>query len=229
MVKHITDIDTPQKLQLAIMATLGETQRTDAASVIKSVLSHGLDMNSNIIYQEFAKYDAAELFWGMVGSCTGYVEQDRSLLRLSAHILSTAGNRTLQPDVFDGLDAYVSTPHEAACYDLVSDWIHSEDADKYAEIAASVEDEMHMRSRLGKQGAEDLADTEVYPCIDEIILAKIMTDIGNHIINTDQIMTVAEKRRTCVWFPEYKNYYAGSLRLPKCRIFTRNMRQAFTT
>ena len=219
VVKHITDIDTPQKLQLAIMATLGETQRTDAASVIKSVLSHGLDMNSNIIYQEFTKYDAAELFWGMVGSCTGYVEQDRSLLRLSAHILSTAGNRTLQPDVFDGLDAYLSTPHEAACYDMVSDWIHSEDADKYAEIAASVEDEMHMRSRLGKQGAEDLADTEVYPCIDEIILAKIMTDIGNHIINTDQIMTVAEKRRTCVWFPEYKNYYGGIVALAKMQDF----------
>lgn len=219
VVKHITDIDTSQKLQLAIMATLGETQRTDAASVIKSVLSHGLDMNSNIIYQEFMKYDAAELFWGMVGSCTGYVEQDRSLLRLAAHILSTAGNRTLQPDVYDGLDAYVSTPHEAACYDLVSDWIHSEDADKYAEIAGSVEDEMHMRNRLGKQRAEDLADTEVYPCIDDIILTKIMTDIGNHIINTDQIMTVAEKRRTCVWFPEYKNYYGGIVALAKMQDF----------
>ena len=174
------------------------------------MLSHGLDMNSNIIYQEFNKYDATDLFWGMVGSYTGYTDVDRSFNRLAAHILSTAGTRTLQPEVYDGLDVYISEPHQAYCYDLVSDWIHSEDADRYVEIAQTVEDEMHMVNRLSKQSAEDLADTEVYPCIDEIILTKLMTDIGNHIINSDQILSVAERRRTVAWFSEYKDYYALS-------------------
>ena len=127
VIKRMDNIDSAPKLQLAIMASLGESQKTDIVSIIKSVLGHGLDMNDNVIYQEFVKYDATELFWGMVGSFTGYTDVDRSFTRLAAHILSTAGTRTLQPEVFDGLDAYISTPHEAYCYDLVSDWIHSED------------------------------------------------------------------------------------------------------
>ena len=211
VVKRMDNIDSAPKLQLAIMASLGESQKTDIVSIIKSVLSHGLDMNSNIIYQEFNKYDATDLFWGMVGS--------RSFNRLAAHILSTAGTRTLQPEVYDGLDAYISEPHQAYCYDLVSDWIHSEDADRYVEIAQTVEDEMHMVNRLSKQSAEDLADTEVYPCIDEIILTKLMTDIGNHIINSDQILNVAEKRRTAAWFSEYKDYYAGIVALARMQDF----------
>jgi uncharacterized protein (TIGR02687 family) len=219
VVKRMDNIDSAPKLQLAIMASLGETQKTDIVSIIKSVLSHGLDMNSNIIYQEFNKYDATDLFWGMVGSYTGYTDVDRSFNRLAAHILSTAGTRTLQPEVYDGLDAYISEPHQAYCYDLVSDWIHSEDADRYVEIAQTVEDEMHMVNRLSKQSAEDLADTEVFPCIDEIILTKLMTDIGNHIINSDQILSVAEKRRTAAWFSEYKDYYAGIVALARIQDF----------
>lgn len=219
VIKRIDNIDSAPKLQLAIMASLGESQKTDIVSIIKSVLSHGLDMNDNVIYQEFVKYDATELFWGMVGSFTGYTDVDRSFSRLAAHILSTAGTRTLQPEVFDGLDAYISTPHEAYCYDLVSDWIHCEDSDKYVEIAQTVEEEMHMENRLGKQTVEALADTEVYPCIDQIILKKLMTDIGNHIINSDQILDIAEKRRTAAWFSEYKDYYAGIVALAKMQEF----------
>ena len=94
VVKRMDNIDSAPKLQLAIMASLGESQKTDIVSIIKSVLSHGLDMNSNIIYQEFNKYDATDLFWGMVGSYTGYTDVDRSFNRLAAHILSTAGTRT---------------------------------------------------------------------------------------------------------------------------------------
>ena len=215
VVKRMDNIDSAPKLQLAIMASLGESQKTDIVSIIKSVLSHGLDMNSNIIYQEFNKYDATDLFWGMVGSYTGYTDVDRNFNRLAAHILSTAGTRTLQPEVYDGLDAYISEPHQAYCYDLVSDWIHSEEVNSYVEIAETVQEEMHMDNRLGKQTVEDLADTEVYPCVDRIILTKLMTDIGNHIINSDQILSIAEKRRTAAWFSEYKDYYVGIVALAR--------------
>lgn len=219
VVKRMDNIDSAPKLQLAIMASLGESQKTDIVSIIKSVLSHGLDMNSNILYQEFNKYDATDLFWGMVGSYTGYTDVDRSFNRLAAHILSTAGTRTLSPEVYDGLDAYISEPHQAYCYDLVSDWIHSEDVNSYVEIAETVQEEMHMDNRLGKQAVEDLADTEVYPCIDRIILTKLMTDIGNHIINSDQILSIAEKRRTAAWFSEYKDYYSGIVALARMQEF----------
>ena len=219
VVKRMDNIDSAPKLQLAIMASLGESQKTDIVSIIKSVLSHGLDMNSNIIYQEFNKYDATDLFWGMVGSYTGYTDVDRNFNRLAAHILSTAGTRTLQPEVYDGLDAYISEPHQAYCYDLVSDWIHSEEVNSYVEIAETVQEEMHMDNRLGKQTVEDLADTEVYPCVDRIILTKLMTDIGNHIINSDQILSIAEKRRTAAWFSEYKDYYVGIVALARMQEF----------
>ena len=219
VVKHMDFIDSPKKLQLAIMASLCGTQKSDIISIIKAVLNQGLDTESNTIYQELVKYAVEDLFWGMVGSYTGYVDADRNFHRLAAHILLTAGTRTLQPDVFEGLKDYITLPYEATCYDLVSDWIHGEDANKYVEIASAVEDEMHMRNRLEKQGAEDIADSEVFPCIDEIILTKIMSEIGNHFINSDQILSVAERRRTCVWFSDYKEYYGGVVSIAKMQNF----------
>jgi len=123
---------------------------------------------------------------------------------------------------------YVKTRNVAQLPKSVQDII-SDDSDKYIEIAQTVEEEMHMENRLGKQTVEALADTEVYPCIDQIILKKLMTDIGNHIINSDQILDIAEKRRTAVWFSEYKDYYAGIVALAKMQEFYKEHATGFHT
>lgn len=221
VVKHADKLDSPMKLQLAIMASIGESAKTDPVSIIRSVLKAGLDNNENYLYQEFAKYDAADLFWSMVGKITGYADVDRNLSALAAQILLTAGSRTLPESSLSGLDRFISgsSQHQAYCADLVSDWIHSDDVQSYLPIAETVQDVMHLENRFSKQTVESLTDTEVFPCVDEVILTKLMTDIGNEIIDSEKIDAVLEKRRTMVWFEDYKDYYDGIFALSRMQAF----------
>ena len=220
VVKLSDGLDSPMKLQLAVMASIGEAQRTDPISIIKSVLKVGLNTDDNYLYQEFVKYEASDLFWSMANRITGY-GNDHNLGKLAVHIILTAASRTLPDAVFDGLSDYMSQNGQlqAYCSDLVSDWVHSDEADSYMAIAENVEEEMHLVKRLSKQSASELADTEILPSINKIILTKIMTDIKNEIVETDKIYSIAEKRRASAWFSGYKDYYDGIFALAKMEDF----------
>ena len=195
VVKISDGLDSPMKLQLAVMASIGEAGRTDPIAIIKSVLKAGLNTDDNYLYQEFVKYDASDLFWSMANRITGYSDVDHNLGKLAAHIILTAASRTLPDAVFEGLADFMSTNGQlqAYCSDLVSDWVHSDDASSYMVLAENVEEEMHLVKRLSKQSAANLADTEILPSVNKIILSKIMTDIKNEIVELEWIMA------TVVW------------------------------
>ena len=231
VVKISDGLDSPMKLQLAVMASIGEAQRTDPISIIKSVLKAGLNTDDNYLYQEFVKYDVAELFWSMVSRITGYGDVDHNLGKLAAHIILTASSRTLPDAVFDGLSGFMSQNGQlqAYCSDLVSDWVHSDDAASYMAMAENVEEEMNLVKRMSKQSASDLADTEILPSVNRIILSKIMTDIKNEIIESEKIYTIAEKRRSSAWFVGYKDYYDGIVALAKMQDFYKENAAGFHT
>jgi hypothetical protein len=62
-------------------------------------------------------------------------------------------------------------------------------------------------------------ETEIFPCVNEVILVKLMTEISDHIIDVDTITQTVEKRRTCVWYDDVKNYYEGILQVAKMQAF----------
>lgn len=221
VVKLSDSLDSPMKFQLAVMASIGEAGRTEPIAIIKSVLKASLNTDDNYLYQEFVKYEASDLFWGMVSSITGYNEVDHNLGKLAAHIILTAASRTLPTSVFDGLSDYMSEngQFQAYCSDLVSDWIHSDDTASYVTVAETIEEEMHLVKRLSKQSASELADAEVLPSLNRIILSKLMTDINNEILEPDVIFSIAEKRRSLAWFSDYENYYRGIVALAKMEEF----------
>ena len=72
---------------------------------------------------------------------------------------------------------------------------------------------------FGQLPLEDLVDTECFPCINEIILTKLMTEISNQIIDADMITKVVEKRRTCAWYEGFANFYDGILQVAKMQEF----------
>lgn len=221
VVRLSDSLDSPMKLQLAVMASIGKAGCTEPIAIIKSVLNAGLNTDDNYLYQEFVKYETLDLFWGMVSYITGYNYGDHNLGKLAAHIILTVASRTLPTAVFDGLSDYMSENGQlqAYCSDLVSDWIHSDDSASYVTMAETVEEEMHLVKRLSKQTASELADTEVLPSLNRIILSKIMTDIKNEILEPDVIFSIAEKRRSLAWYSDYENYYKGIVALAKMEEF----------
>ena len=220
---------TPAQLQMAIMATLAGLKDVKPNAIIKAVLKAGLQKDSNAVYQEFVNYGIDEAFWRMVAQGTGYQDMDSDLAQLATHILLTASTRTMRQEFLAGLQMFISSAHQAYCYDFVSDWMHSEDAGDIYAIAEHVEGELKLPQRFMKLQVADLVDTEVFPCINEVILVKLMTEISDHIIDVDTITQTVEKRRTCVWYDDVKNYYEGILQVAKMQAFYKEHSAGFHT
>lgn len=213
------NIATASQLHLAVMASICGIKDAQPSAIIRAVLSQSLDLDGNTIYQDFVKYGAQNPFWVMVAQATGYSEgDDADLGRLATHILLTATTRTMRPEYLAGLEGFLSTPHQSYCYDIVSDWIQT-DCDGLYHIARFVEDEVRLRARFMKRNAEELVDTECFPCVNECILEILMKEISDYIIDVDTISSVVEKRRTMVWYDSVSCYYEGLLQVANMQAF----------
>lgn len=214
------NIGTASQLHLAVMASICGLKTIQPGEIIRSVLMDSLDLQNNCIYQNFEKYGAQKPFWVMVSQATGYSEgEDADLGRLAAHILFTAATRTMRPEHLAGLERYISFPHQAYCFDLVCDWMQGNDRKGLYQIARVVEEETSLETRFLKLEANDLVQTELFPCIDECILTILMKEIGNFIINVDTILSVVEKRRAFIWYDEVSCYYEGLLQVANMQAF----------
>ena len=218
----------PAQLQLAIMTALSGVINPKPNDIFKAVLEAGLENDTNAVYQKFVSYGIDEAFWRMVQQGTGY-ESGTDLKGFATHVLLTASTRTLQKEYLKGLHQYISGAHQAYCYDFVSEWLHSEDSRALHRIAQRIEEEQKLPQRFLKLEIVDLLGTELFPCVNEVLLVKLMTEIKNHIIQEDIITQAVEKRRTCVWYDDFRNYFEGLMQVAKMQSFYREHSAAFHT
>ena len=213
-------IATAPQFHLAVMAAICGLKDMQPNSILRAVLKAGLEKETNTAYQALVSYNAQNPFWVMVAQATGYKGgDDVSLSRLAVHTLLTAATRTMRQEYLMGLDSFISVPHQAYCYDFISEWLRSEDAAQLYQVARYAEEEARLPQRFAKLSASDLADTECFPCINEIILTKMMTEIGNQLIQVNEITALVEKRRSMAWYDETSCYYDGILQMMKMQSF----------
>lgn len=220
---------TPAQLHLAVMAAICELKDAQPDKILRSVFRAGLDLNSNTIYQDFVKYHADSAFWAMIRQGCGFFEEEPDLGRLAIHLLLTAATRTMRQEYLAGLDSFISMPHQAYCYDFISEWIHSDDIQQLYDVARYVEEEARLHQRFEKLTVDDLAGTECFPCINEVILTKLMTEISDHIIDVETITAAVEKRRTCAWYEPFENFYDGILQVANMQSFFKEHSAGFHT
>ena len=248
---------TPAQLHMAVMAAICGLKDAEPNLILRSVFRTGLDLNNNAVYQDFVKYHADGAFWAMVRQGCGFCEEEPDLGRLAIHLLLTAVTRTMRQEYLAGLDGFISIPHQAYCYDFISEWLHSDkvnfgevgrqgepvragrcpgaegglgrDIQQLYDVARYVEDEARLRQRFEKLTVDDLVGTECFPCINEVILTKLMTEISDHIIDVDTIISTVEKRRTCAWYEPFKNFYDGILQVANMQRFFKEHSAGFHT
>lgn len=235
---------TPAQLHMAVMAAMCGLKEAQPNMILRSVFRAGLDLKNNTVYQDFVKYHADGAFWAMVRQGCGFVEEEPDLGRLAIHLLLTAATRTMRQEYLAGLDGFISMPHQAYCYDFISEWLHSDkvnsseagrevgldrDIKQLYDVARYVENEAHLHQRFEKLTVDDLIGTECFPCINEVILAKLMTEISDHIIDVDTINSTVEKRRTCAWYEPFENFYDGILQVANMQRFFKEHSAGFHT
>lgn len=204
---------------MAVMGALASIVDVTPYAIIKRVICAGLDTETNRLYCDFTDYGADKAFWDMVQKGTGYVADAPNLGHLAAHILLTGATRTMQPEYLSKWKDFLSEAHQAYCYDFVSEWLHGADADQLREIVIRIEEELKLSEQFMKLDVTDLVNTETFPCIHELILIKLMTEIADSIIDVNIIRETVEKRRTCVWYEEVKDFYEGILQVANMQDF----------
>ena len=209
----------PRQLDMAVLGALAGIIDVTPYAIIKKVLCAGLDTETNRLYCDFTDYGADKAFWDMVQKGTGYVADAPNLGHLAAHILLTGATRTMQPEYLSKWKDFLSEAHQAYCYDFVSEWLHGADVDQLREIVIRIEEELKLPEHFIKLEAADLVNTEIFPCIHELILIKLMTEIADSIIDVNIIKDTVEKRRTCVWYEEVKDFYEGILQVANMQNF----------
>ena len=214
-------IQTHAQLHLAVMGAITGVKQPlqQPTTILKAVLAAGLNQAENELYQAIADYGAAEAFHRLVDNITGYHGADFRLQQAATQLLMTACSRTMQPESLTGLEEYISLPHQARCYDMVSDWLHADDKNTLGAIARQVEAELLLPDRFSHLPLPELLDTACFPCINEVILTRLMKDIGNEIIDLNAITQAVEMRRTCAWFSSLAIYYDGLLQVANMQGF----------
>lgn len=229
IIKQKNTLSVPGQLHMAVMGALAGITEVSPNRIIKAVLWAGLNAKTNRIYCDFLEYGADTAFWKMVQQGTGYVAKTPDLGQLAAHILLTGAARTMQLECLKGLNGFLSAAHEAYCYEMVSDWLRGEDVEQLRTIAQSIECELKLFECFMKLEVADLVGTELFPCIHEVILIQLMTEIADNIIDVNMIKETVEKRRTCVWYDEVADFYEGILQVANMQAFFKDHSAGFHT
>jgi uncharacterized protein (TIGR02687 family) len=75
------------------------------------------------------------------------------------------------------------------------------------EICRTVEVELRLSERFEKAETDALVNCDVLPAIDECILSHFLSEIGDRVIKTVEIISAVDNRRTSAWYDLNKNYF----------------------
>lgn len=200
------EITTVQRLYLALLASVLKT-RMNPKEIIKAVMKDGDDLQSTA-KMNLLTYSISDKFWSLVNKATGF-NLSNNKNDMDMHVVLSALIQTVPEKVLNGLESRYSSIHSSFCYDLVFEWIHSEEKNGAYDLLRSIEKKLKLYDRFDNFEIKDLSESEIMPCIDEVIINKLIQNILNKTISMDTVISVVEKRRTMAWHELYDNYYAG--------------------
>jgi uncharacterized protein (TIGR02687 family) len=211
---------TPLQLHIDIMAVLCGINGGSAQDVIIAVLTAGMEKENNTALTAIEKFGNIDAFWQLVQRYTGYTNaDDRPLSDLAAHILITALSQTLPASALRGLERFISDPCKAYCYQLVHEWQRGDRSDGLIEICRSVEHELHLADRFDKTEINILLKSDTFPAIDESILKRFFTEIGENVIRAEDIIVAVKNRRTATWYALTEDYMESLYYIARMREF----------
>lgn len=211
---------TPLQLHIDIMAVLCGMNGGSAQDVIIAVLTAGLEKANNTALAAIEKFGNSDAFWSLIQKYTGYQNlEDRPLGELAAHILTTALSQTMPISALRGLERFVSDSSKAYCYQMIHEWQRGEGSRDLEEICRQVERELRLADRFDKTEISNLLMSDTFPAINESILKRFFTEIGENVIKAEDIINAVENRRTAAWYSLTEDYLESLFYIAKMQEF----------
>lgn len=211
---------TPLQLHIDIMSVLCGLTGGSVQDVIIAVLTAGLENERNEALNNIEKFGNIDAFWQLVQKFTGYVNaEDRPLSDLASHILITALSQTIPASSLRGLERFISDPCKAYCYQLVHEWQRGDGSEDLIEICRYVEHELRLTDRFDKTEINILIKSDTFPVINESILKRFFTEIGENVVKVEDIINAVENRRTAAWYTLTEDYLESLYYIAKMQEF----------
>jgi uncharacterized protein (TIGR02687 family) len=209
---------TPLQLHIDIMAVLCGLSGGSAQDVITAVLSAGLDKESNNAIDNITRFGNINAFWQLIQKFTGYNNaEDKPLSELAAHILLTALSQSIPP--LKGFERFVSDSCKAYCYQLVHEWQRGDGRETLIEICRIVEEELRLIDRFDKIEMETLLKSDVFPAVNECLIARLFSEINTGVINIKSIFGMVLNRRTSAMYDLTEDYTESLYYIAKMQNF----------
>ena len=208
----------PYNLHNDILCVLCSIPSGSIQDIITAILLEGTDDNK--YYEQIEKFGNIDIFWSMVHKVTGYVfnENENNLPLLAAHIFFTAATQSITGSLKQ-FSQFISIAHSSFCYGLVHDLIYYQDEKKAYSLCKSVELRFDLPNKLAKYDAAEIINCEIFPCIDECIIRRYLSEINDSIIKADEIIENIKTRRTLRWYEKLSSYYDGLLQVAEMQLF----------
>ncbi len=214
-----TNYENAGQLHIDIMAVLSGAKNNTVHGVLQTVLCDALYSDEERAMSQIEKFGNVQAFWDMAAKYTGYVDDKPSLSDLAVHILLTAFSSIGADIALSGLEQYITSENQIACYAFIDEWNSTLESEKLFDLASDVAEKFGLAARLDKLDTDVLLKNDSLPCVDEVIIARFMKEIGENIVKVDDILEITESRRTSKWYSRYEYLYDGLYYMAKMQAF----------
>lgn len=217
---------TRSDVALGIIATLLGTDDVSTESLIRTYLV-ALDEGGDPL-SRLSKYGADAAFAAFVSKAVGYGGDLLSVDDMAGHVLLTALSAQLPENLLAGLEPRISASHGQPCLNVVRAWMaDTPSLDALFGIARRIEVLCGLPERFAETPLLQLQDADVFPCINECILAQLLDSMAQGADRSDEALQAAQRRKNLKWYSRVEPYFDALAAAAKMQRFHRNHAQGF--
>lgn len=207
-------------LHLGILCALCSGCAFSLQDVITTVIMEGTEESDNKYYEQIEKFGNTDVFWSLVQNATGYIVNPGAdnLSELIAHLFFTAAYQSLNISL-SRFQQYIATKYVSFCYGLIHDMIATQNEKRVFALCEEVEERFSVETVLAAADIAQIAECDVFPCINKILLMHYLEEIKENVINAEDILKTIEKRKSVKWFDSSAVYFDCLAQLANMQLF----------
>lgn len=226
--KRIPETQTPADVALGVISTILKAPTAQMEDIVETLLCKLHTSSDSDLLTELEKYDVIEALSSLLEKRLGYIGSVMSETALAEHLLLSAASCTLPEEMMNGYANRISKPHARFCLNIVRDWLGKQDTRGILyELCREVEREANLPAVLEKAEVAQLVDTDIFPCINELILIKLLTSLSEGADRSAEALGVCQRRKDLKWYKRVSSFYEFLAGAAKAEAFYRSHPQGF--
>lgn len=226
--KRVPETTSEADVAAGVVSSILKAPSARVEDIVRTYLCVLHEDGPDATLADLERYDALGALSSVLRERIGYAGDLASEVGLSEHLLLSAASCTLPEELLVGYEDHVSAPYARFCLNIVRDWMgERESRETLYEVARTVEAELNIPERLFAADLSSLIDTDVLPCVNEVILATLASSLADGADRCSEALAIRQKRKDLKWYKRVRGYYDLLAAAAESESFYRSHTQAF--